>query len=357
MPTNWDELLGRYNIGFNPTYEQEDPFARPANQMSQPMPQYDFGPMQRYKDYLGTEPQRENYKPGMFRNVMNSLSAGFESMDTNLGRGAALYDALNDRDYDNAYKGWNSRGAKYKADVDLENTRYRNVTTDYDRMQDNKRQERGVDIQARNADTAEQRLRLEEKKHEDAGYQLVDGPNNQKLAVRVRGGQTEQMPTNIPNSNLTAEQRINQFNTAQNNAMTRHNTASGSARLGAQTSRQNTVDRINAAATEGDKDRSTSIWRHTTRSASMNEPKERVATPTNTNTPVELVKNGFNGRFDHPDIVEIDPKGNVSMITSDKERIKRGLRDISKKTNVPYEQLEQEWADFYTRMKRFAGGQ
>lgn len=361
MPTNWDELLNQYDISFNPNKPyppagqrvETDFFAAPqsSRRMEQVVPEYDYNPMNRYKQYLSTEPNREDYRPGKFRNVINSLSSGMEAMESgSLGRAAQLYDMLNDRGYNQAYQGWQGRANKYKADVELENTRYRNATTDYDRRQDNERQSRQVDIQAGNADTAAKRLALEEQKHADAGYQLVDGPNGKKLGVRIRGGQTEQLPTDIPNSNLTAEQRIAQFETTQEGLNRRHTTPSGSAVLGARTATRNTDERLKFSREEGQADREFNRWRHTTPSASMSKPKEVVATPTNTRTPVGLIENGY-PEFNNPNLLSMT--GNEINYQTDPKKVDAELKAISAKTGKPLSELEDQWIQMVTRLRAF----
>lgn len=349
MPTNWDKLLNWDDVGFNPTYNQEpNPFQSPTRPQMQ-MPEYDFTPMRRYKDYLGTEPLRENYQPGKFRNVLNSLSAGFESMDTNLGRGAQLYDALTERDYDKAYKSWAGRANKYKTDVDLENTRYKTASADYDRAEDNRRQWRSVDIQDRNADTAERRLQLAEKAHEDAGFQLVDGPDGKKIGVRIRGGQTEQQPTEIPNSNLTAEQRIQQFNAAEKGRNDRFRGVSGNAALAARTSRENTDKRISFSREEGQADRDSREWIAGIRPVSRTGTKPVTDVPSNTNTAPKLL--GVYPEFDDPKLVGV--RGEqfvpVGLETSDPEEFKRIMRDKSTRLGIPPAKLLERWEEFKRR--------
>jgi hypothetical protein len=351
MPTNWDDLLNWNDIGFSPNYQQQPQPQQQGMFRSAfgEMPEYDYSPMQRYKDYLGTEPLREQHRPGKFRNVVNSLSAGLESMETNLGRGTQLYDMLTDRDYNQAYKSWANRATKYKADVDLENTRYRNATTDYDRRVDNERQNRSVDIAGRNADTAFERLQLERDKYEQQGYTLTDGPNGSKAWVRMRDGQQEVVPSNIPNTRLTAQELIAQEDRRRDDAMTRHTTPSGSAALAARTATRNTDARIGAAATEGDKDRSTDIWRHTTRSASMTEPKKVVDVPSQTNTAPKLL--AVFPEFDDPKLVMVDGDGFVpqSLETSNPEEFARLMQEKAARLGIPLRELGERWKEFKTR--------
>lgn len=176
---------------------------RPQREQPQ-APQYDIGPMQRYRDYLGSEPDKAEYKPGKFATVLNSLSAGMESMDKGLGSGIKLYDQLRDRPYEEEYKRWLGRGNKVKADVDVENTRYKNLEGAYNRQVDNLRENERLELARKEDARQEQELR-------DKGWQLDDGPNGVRVAWRIVNGQRQEIPAGTRNRYLTAdEQRANQ---------------------------------------------------------------------------------------------------------------------------------------------------
>lgn len=353
MPTRWDDIFDVYSGWTVPESRVQQPQMRPMQERFQttPEPEYNMNPMQRYTQYLSDEPMRDAYKPGKFGSILNGLSAGFESMDSgSIGQGAKLFDYLQQRPYIQARSDWESRGNKVKADVELENTRYRNAVTAADRAAQRANQERTIGIQEQNANTAMERLELERKKFEGNGWELRDGPGNTQIRINTRTGESQ--PTDLPNRSLTAEQQINQFNKREEGLNQRHNTASGSARLGASTSRANTTDIISSREKEGKANREVERWRHTTPNASVSQPKEKVATPTNTRTAVGLIENGY-PEFNDPDLVRLNGQ-NVTLQTNP-DKIHQVLKRLSGGDLKKYQELDKRFEEFSTRLSQLGG--
>jgi hypothetical protein len=189
-------------------------------------PQYDLGPMQRYRDYLGNEPDKANYKPGKFSTILNSLSAGMESMDKGLGSGVKLYDQLRDRPYEEEYKRWLGRGNKVKADVDVENTRYKNLEGAYNRQVDNARENERLELARKEDIRQDAELR-------DKGWVTEDGPNGMRVASRIVNGKREEIPTGIKNRYLTADQQQANVDTGNTIDIWKHTTVPEGTRFSA----------------------------------------------------------------------------------------------------------------------------
>lgn len=271
------------------------------------MPTYNMAPMERYNQYLGAEPEKDDYKPGKWGTILNSLSAGVESMDRGLGSGIKLYQQLRDQPYEEEYKKWLGRGNKLKADVDLENTRYRNVSAQASRNVDDARADAGLELQRKNLDLAERKfsdvITERQRKQITEGFTLAPGPTGTAVLWRKNpdSGQLEIEETPLPNARLTAAQQQQNAEAAQTGANTRAGIAS-------RTSIRNTDANIRSrekVAVEREK-------RLSEAATTKSEPKPVTARAVV--DPVSAVTSGYK-EFNSPELITMkkDEKGKVQI--------------------------------------------
>ena len=215
--------------------------------------QYNWTPSERYNKYLESEPSRQDYKPGKWSRLLNAASAGLHGYQTkDIGEAVALGTALNDRPYNNAVEEWKRRGTGLARAVDLEDKRYKIATEHENRLADNARQERELDLrkQALLLQDREfmQKVGMDNFKMMTEGWQKSIGPNDKMILFRMGPNGYEQKETDIPNSELTAAEKRAENLAVREASMAR-------ARLAASTSTANTTAQINARATEAEKDR------------------------------------------------------------------------------------------------------
>ncbi len=233
-----------YNLGFGtPSNPYEVPQSsreryRSAAYNIPNAPEYDWGPSNRYSKYLESEPNKADYKPGIWGRLLNSASAGVEAYRTgDLARGIKLGEYLNDRPYDEAYAQWKTRGTPYARAVEQEDKRYNIAGQDWNRRVDNARADQQMQIAYEKHKL--DRLKAEHEIDEDTyrratnGWQLVDGPGGPTgFAIQQRVGPNgmEYIQTKIPNRSLGAlQQQLNfeqtrrdtNYNAAQSRAVTR----------------------------------------------------------------------------------------------------------------------------------------
>ena len=196
-------------------------------------PEYDYAPMQRYAEYMKSEPNQEDYKPGKLNRVLNSALAGIEGYTSrDVGRGLKLGEYLNERPYQQAQNEWQKKGSRYEADVKIADARHRNAEAAYSRSVDDRRADETLQL-------ARQKIQLDIDAAKDRGWTFEDGPDGKQVARRIRGGQVEVLPTVIPNGDFTVDEKRDNRREDVERDIHQFDTPSGGAKLSAETSRAN----------------------------------------------------------------------------------------------------------------------
>lgn len=372
MPMNWDDLF-KYDIGFNPQYpkpEQNSNYPVPSQAggwtptmgrdrwADMAMPEYNMAPMQRYTQYLTTEPDRANYQPGKFRSVVNGLSAGLEAMESgSLARGFQLGDILRDRPYDDAYRNWNQRGNKLKAEVELENANFKNKSTQYDRAQQRANQESEVRNREKNTELREQELHQRVRQFEQGGWEVKPSGNGKYMATRINPTtqQIETLDTGVSINDLTPQQKIQQDQMLEQGRNQRARESNATSRYGTDMTRKTALDRLATDVAENDKDRSLSkeIAGMPSRSniGRVNAPNG----PADMATAVTYIKNGF-PEFNKPELISV--RGNsidgTGLERSNPKKFIEVMRKIAQENGMDERQVVERWQQFKNGAARFA---
>lgn len=211
---------------------------RIANQPK--MPEYDYGPMNRYQEYLKAEPDRDQYKPTGWGRVLNAAAAGVQGYNTgDIGQGIKLGEYLNQQPYENAFKKWQSKGTRIGADATMAETRYKNQVEAYNKNADNERADKLARLTERGVEVREAQLLLQTEEALSKGWEkfIKDG----KVYLSKMGSNGMQVvATPWEPERLTALQQIGQkeADRAQSNTNSQRS---------ANTSIANTNATINAA--------------------------------------------------------------------------------------------------------------
>lgn len=370
MAFDWDNLF-KYDTSFNPSYtqEQQQPMSPYGPQIGRnrfaelAMPEYDMNPMRRYNQYLSDEPTRDKYQPNNWQKLLYGLTGGLEAMGTgNIARGIQLTDALKDRPYEDAYKSWNTRGNKLKADVELANADYRNKSTAYDRAQQRANQERTIANTERNTDIRENEYELRLRQFENGGWEVKPSGNGRYMATRINPstGQVETQDTNVSTNEITPQERIRQFNISEEGRNERNAASVGASRYNTDMTRKNAemrnaTDLYGIETRKYDSKKERELQERVAQMPSRSNIKDVTPpTPAEMRTAQGLVTKGF-PEFNDPRLITM--KGNTidgTGITANKDEFIKVLADIGRKSGKSPQELMRRWQEFTTAAQPFA---
>ena len=330
------------------------------------MPEYDYGPMTRYQEYLKSEPDRADFKPsgvGRFLNAASAGLAGYQSGDINQALKVGEY--LNERPYAQALKQWQGKGGRFEADAKLADTRYRNQVERANKAADNARADRlaavteaGLTIQQANL-----ALRIEEASRN--GFQQFTSNDGTIHLMRPdgKGGMTD-IATGQPAIQQTAAAKALERSEALKESRRQHDTASGSSRLSASTSVANNLNSIFAADRRAADAGARSDWQFGV-SEARRAGGETTAAERDANRPVQRgvassidspkrVLKAFE-TFDDSRLGGVDGNEYVpsSLETTNPTKFKEVMRDIGKKRGLSEGQMIQEWEEFKGAMSPY----
>jgi hypothetical protein len=341
---DWLNSLGQFGLGtgLDLGVNQAKPEDVMPRRNVRGQPTYDFGPMQRYQEYLATEPDRAAYQPKGLDRIINAASAGLQGYRTgNVAEGLKVGEYMRERPYQEALKQWQGKGGRYEAEARMADTRYKTQDAAYQRDVTNARDEERLSMER-------QRLQIALADARDKGYQFRPGDNGKMVAFRIKDGKEEVLPMTISNTEYTLAQQDTQREERRQDALTQHSTPSGSSLLAAATSRQNAAMRD--ATTRG-------AYSYT--HGSGNEPIDPKL-PGDTNTPAKLLS--AYGEFNDPKMLSVSG-GRARFqpqFLKDMEDPTRGpdgktkgekfFQEKAARTGVPYDRLVERWKEFKMRI-------
>jgi len=342
--TDWSRGLGDFGASqMAATATREDVMPQPNGRT----PQYDYGPMQRYQQYLKDEPQRENYRPGKLGGLINIASAGLEGYRTgDVGRAVKLGEYLNDKPYQRAVEGWKGRGGRYESDVRFADTRYKTETEAANKREDNRRADYLSKLTERGVEVREATLLWQINKAQDEGYTKFTAPDGTIHMQKVVGGQMRDIPTGMPATEYTVAQRQAEAAGLEKGRMYRHVTPSGSSvySAGAADARQQTG--IGAALEQQRRGFEFTGAQNSIKERGINEragmvpgvagatrPVARLGEPTASalSRPETAITQAYK-EFNSPEVIKMTrgPKGEMSIAyEDDPEKVKAFIRKAS----------------------------
>jgi hypothetical protein len=287
------EQPSRFNFDFlgGPQQQQENPFEptmRTARSRIADIaaPMYDTGPMQRYRDYLDSEPNRADYSPSIWRRLLAGASGGITAMESNIPQGFKVGQAILDQPYDNAYREWSARGKKIEADARLNDSMFQRQQQNYNNQMSRAIAEQQAETSRMRALTQNERdqsqIAYNEARIKDMqnrGWDRVSGADGNQVLVKVIDGELQTLPTNIPNEKMTVadQKRENQVR----NDLTRLGILSANSRNAASIAAANARQQADQTfrATESEKNRNALAERARIRAEASGNKPQTFATP------------------------------------------------------------------------------
>jgi len=337
---DWLGSLGNFGLGRGMQSATPEAIAPQRRQLAPP--QYDYGPMTRYQEYLKSEPERADYQPRGIDRLINAAAAGVRGFQTgDVGAGLKLGNELREQPYNEAFKRWQSKGGRYQADATMAETRNKNQEAAYQRDVTNAREDRRTAID-------EQRLQMQLSEARDRGFQFRPGDDGKMVAYRIKDGKPEVIPTAITNDEYTLLEKTRMREEDRQDALTRHSTPSGSSLLAARTATANTA--ANIKSREG-------AYSYSHGSGNdVIDPR----LPGDTNTPAKLLQ--AYGEFNDPNMISVS--GGRAQLTpgfrkmlddktvgpDGKTKAEKFFQEKAARTGVPYDRLLDRWREFKTRV-------
>jgi hypothetical protein len=272
-------------------------------------PQYNWDPIRRYNEYLNSEPDRKDFRPGKWGTILNSVKAGIHGYQTgDVAQAHNFREALQDEPYQREVESWKRRGGGLARAAELEDKRYNIAGQDYNRRVDNARQQAELDLRKRTHMLNDEKFRYDMGK--DAmdmmmkGWQPMLGPNGKIVMHRMGPQGPEQYETNNPNDKLTAAETRSEAKARDEAAMrrTRYSADSSAASSRAANVSRENVARENRAhdTSEGILDRAFGLQRA--------DASRGVTGGADYTTPVKLLSS--------PSYREIEQAGLIKIINS-----------------------------------------
>ena len=314
----------------------------PIQRRGMVMPEYDYGPMTRYQQYLQSEPDRANYKQNTLGKILTAAGAGVESYQHGLPAGIKLAEYMQEKPYVDALKQWQAKGGRYEAAARLADTQYKTKAAQVSRNVDDERAERALQIQQGQLDLATRKFQdvIDERQRGliSKGFTLAAGPKGNAVLWRKnpQTGALEIEDTPLPNERLTAAQQ-------QQNIEMREQGANRRANLAATTSSRNVQAGITSRESLAEAAEKGKMERFNNRFNFV-----RPASASAVADPVTAVTQGFK-EFNSPDVITMkkDDKGKmyIADYEDDPVKVKAYINKISRGDPNLMKQYAQRWVE------------